>query len=170
MTVLSAKKTAFGGIFACLALIFSYVESLMPLTYLTSIPGLKLGFANICVVIAVFSLGVGYGAFIMLTKVTLSAMLFGSVTSFAFSLGGSILSFAFMVFAKRVLRDRLSFIGISVGSAALHNIGQVMVACAVFGDASLILYLVWLLPVSVVTGIITGSIISLVSKYTERLL
>jgi len=170
MTVLSAKKTAYGGIFACLALILSYVESFLPMSYLTGIPGFKLGFANICVVIAVYSLGIGYGAFIMLTKVALSALLFGSVTSFAFSLGGSLLAFAFLVFAKCILKDKLSFIGISVGSAALHNAGQVCVACAVFGDASLILYLVWLLPVSVFTGIITGSVIGLVSKYMEKIL
>lgn len=170
MTVLSAKKTAFGGIFACLALILSYVESLLPLQYLTRIPGFKLGFANICVVIAVFSLGIGYGAFIMLAKVTLSSILFGSVTSFVFSLGGSLLSFAFLLVAKCLLKDRLSFIGISVACAALHNIGQVLVACTVFGDTSLILYLMWLLPVSIFTGIITGSVIQLISKYMERLL
>ena len=168
--MLSAKKVAFGGMFACLALILSYVESFFSMSYLTSIPGFKLGFANICVVIAVFSLGIGYGAFIMLTKVTLSAVLFGSVTSFAFSFGGSLLAFAFLVFVKCALKDKLSFIGISVGSAALHNIGQVCVACAVFGDTSLFLYLVWLLPVSVCTGIITGSVIQLVSKYAEKII
>lgn len=168
--MLSAKRVAFGGIFACLALILSYVETFLPLSYVTSIPGFKLGFANICVVIAVFSLGIGYGAFIMLSKVTLSAVLFGSVTSFWFSLGGSLFAFAFLVFAKCVLTDKLSFIGISVGSAALHNVGQVCVACLVFGDTALMLYLVWLLPVSIFTGIITGSVIRLVSKYTEKIL
>ncbi len=168
--MLSAKRVAFGGIFACLALILSYVESFLPMSYLTGIPGFKLGFANICVLIAVFSLGVGYGAFIMLLKVTLSALLFGSVTSFWFSLGGSVLAFAFLVVAKCILKDKLSFVGISVGSAALHNVGQVCVACLVFGDMALMLYLVWLLPVSIFTGIITGSVIQLVSKYTEKLL
>lgn len=168
--MLSAKRVAFCGIFACLALILSYVESFLPMSYLTGVPGFKLGFANICVVIAVFSFGVGYGAFIMLLKVTLSALLFGSVTSFWFSLGGSVLAFVFLAVAKCVLKNRLSFIGISVGSAALHNIGQVCVACLVFGDSALMLYLVWLLPVSIITGVITGSVVQLVSKYTEKLL
>ena len=43
------KKTAFLGLFACLALIFSYVEAIVPLPI--PVPGVKLGLANVLIVI-----------------------------------------------------------------------------------------------------------------------
>ncbi len=165
---LSAKKAAYGGLLTCLALIFSYIETFIPLNFLVHIPGFKLGFANICVLLSVFSLGISYGMFVMLSKVFLSALLFGNPMSFLFSLGGSVLSFVFLSIAKRFLKDKVSFVGISVACAALHNTGQICVAGIIFGDPAVFLYLEWLLPVSVVTGIITGIIVQIVSKYTEK--
>ena len=41
------KKTAYLGLFAAIAIIFGYVESLIP--FFAGIPGMKLGLANLAV-------------------------------------------------------------------------------------------------------------------------
>ena len=44
------SKVAYFGVFTALALIFSYVETLIPIQF--GIPGVKLGLANLIIVIA----------------------------------------------------------------------------------------------------------------------
>ena len=57
MTSSSAKRAAYGGLFTAAALIFSYVELLIPLNLFISVPGFKLGLANICIMLAFYYLG-----------------------------------------------------------------------------------------------------------------
>ena len=47
------KELAFSAMFAALALIFSYVEVLIPIP----IPGVKLGVANLVIIIALYRMG-----------------------------------------------------------------------------------------------------------------
>lgn len=158
MTSLSAKKTAYGGLFTAVALIFSYAETFVPLSVLIPIPGFKLGLANICVMLAFFYLGMGTAFFITLAKCGLSAMLFGTPISFLFSLCGGLLAFCFLLAVKYIIKERISFIGVSVACAALHNLGQVCAAALLFADTAVFWYIEWLLPVSLVTGLITGAL------------
>ncbi len=168
MTTLSAKRAAFGGLFAAAALIFSYAETLIPLQFVIPIPGFKLGLANICVMLSIYYLGTLDAFMIMLAKSVLTALLFGTPTSFLFSLGGGLLSFVFLILSKYVIKDRVSFIGISVACASLHNIGQICVASVFFGDTAIFWYLEWLLPVSVITGIITGALALVFGRFAEK--
>ena len=46
------NKTAYFGVFTSLALILSYVETLIPISF--GIPGIKLGLANLVIVIVVW--------------------------------------------------------------------------------------------------------------------
>ena len=46
------SKVAYFGVFTTLALIFSYVETLIPIQF--GIPGVKLGLANLIIVIALY--------------------------------------------------------------------------------------------------------------------
>lgn len=168
MTLSSAKKAAYGGLFTAAALMFSYVEAIIPLNMFITVPGFKLGLANVCIMLAFYYLGTLDAFLINLAKVILTAVLFGTPITFLFSLGGGLLSFCFLLVSKYMIRQNISFIGISVGSAALHNIGQICVAALFFKDLSIFWYLEWLLPVSVVTGIITGVLAIFFDKFTRR--
>lgn len=168
MTISSAKRAAFGGLFVAVALLFSYVETLFPLSNIISLPGMKLGLANVCVMLAVYLLGALDGLFVVAGKTLLTAILFGTPVSFAYSFVGSILAFLFTLFCKYVIKDRISYIGVSVGSAALHNIGQIFVASVIFKDTAVFWYLEWLLPISVVTGIITGVLALAFGRILEK--
>lgn len=164
----SAKRAAYGGLFTAAALLFSYVESLLPLQLFIPIPGFKLGLANVCVMLAFFYLGAVDGLLITFAKCGLTALLFGTPVSFWFSLGGGVLAYCFLLIAKFVIRENISFIGISVACAALHNIGQVCVFSFIFKDMAVFWYLEWLLPVSLLTGILTGLLAFSFKKIAEK--
>ena len=56
------KKTAYLGVYLALALICSYVESLIPFYF--GIPGVKLGLTNIVVVLMLYCVGTSNDMFI----------------------------------------------------------------------------------------------------------
>lgn len=168
MILSSAKRAAYGGFFTAAALIFSYAELLIPLNNFIAVPGFKLGLANICIMLAFYYLGTLDAFLITLAKIALTALLFGTPISFLFSLGGGLLAFGFLLASKYVFKQNISFIGISVGCAAMHNVGQICVAVLFFKDSAIFWYLEWLLPVSVVTGVITGLLAVSFSKIAEK--
>ena len=48
------NRVAYFGVFTALALMFSYIETMIPIQF--GVPGIKLGLANIMIVIMVFCL------------------------------------------------------------------------------------------------------------------
>ena len=52
------KTLALSAILASLAMIFSYIEALFPLR--VPVPGIKLGLANLIIIIAIYRLGFKY--------------------------------------------------------------------------------------------------------------
>ncbi|MBR5452450.1 MAG: Gx transporter family protein [Clostridia bacterium] len=162
------QRIAYAGIFAAAAMIVSYLEGFLPVGQLLGVPGLKLGLANILVAIAYFSLDAVSAASISFVRIVVSALLFGSVTSFVFSLFGGILSFAVLVLLGRQYKKSIGLIGISVLSAAAHNIGQMLAAALVMREISVFMYLPVLLifsvPCGTVTGILSEMTLSLVMR------
>ena len=91
----NTKKLVTMAISVSLALILSFIESQIPA--FVAVPGVKLGLANIAVVFALYKLGEGEAAIISAIRVILLAILFGSFTSFLFSLSGAAVSFILML-------------------------------------------------------------------------
>ena len=165
-------RIAYSGIFAAAAMILSYLESFIPLGQLIGVPGLKLGLANILVAVAYFSLGVYYAASISFVRIFVSSLLFGSFTSFIFSLFGGILSFLVLLLLGRLYRRSIGFIGISVLSAAAHNIGQIFAASLIMNEITIFMYLPILLifsvPCGAITGIISETTISIIGRSGKK--
>ncbi|MBQ2827356.1 MAG: Gx transporter family protein [Clostridia bacterium] len=153
-----ARRIAYCGVFAAAAMIVSYLESFIPVGQLIGVPGLKLGLANILVAVAYFSLGASYAASVSLVRIVISSLLFGSVTSFVFSLFGGILSFTVLFLLGGQYKKSIGLIGISVLSAAAHNTGQILAASLVMSEISVFIYLPVLLIFSVPCGGITGTV------------
>lgn len=148
------------------ALILSYIEALLP-----PLGIFKLGLANIAVTLAVYLRSRRCGFSVMLCRVAITSLLFGSVTSFIFSLCGGIL--AFLISAALVplhKRGAISLIGVSILSAAAHNLGQVTAACAVFYSPAPLAMLWWLLLAAIPTGAFTGILSELIkSRIGEKI-
>ena len=89
------SKTAYFGMFTALALIFSYVESLIPISF--GIPGVKLGLANLVTVVILYRMGFREGFLLSVTRVVLAGFMFGNLFSIVYSLAGGLLSLCVML-------------------------------------------------------------------------
>ena len=117
-------KAAFLGVMTAAALMLSYIESLFILV--PGIPGIKLGFANLAVVLCLYRYGWKEALFLNAVRIALAAFLFGSMFTMLYSLAGAACAFAAMVLAKRL--KLFSVVGVSVLGGVCHNLGQLAVA------------------------------------------
>ena len=154
-TRISTKKIALCGVLTALAMIFSYIESVIPVPI--PVPGIKLGVANIAVITILYVLGVKEAIVINLLRIVLTSLLFGNVNSFLFSISGAALSLTIMIIMKKL--DFFSCIGVSVCGGVMHNIGQIIAAVFIMGSEAIVFYL----PVLIVSGVFTGVVIGVVS-------
>ena len=150
------RKTAFMGLFLALAMICSYIETLIPFS--VGIPGIKLGLANIAVVLMLYSVGTKEALLVSLLRIVLVGILFGNAFSIIYSLAGCILSFIVMYLLKK--SDKFSSVSISLVGGVCHNIGQIIVAAIVLSTYSVVYYI----PVLLVAGCITGLVIGIVAS------
>lgn len=149
------NKVAVFGVFTSLALILSYVELLIPINF--GIPGMKLGLANLLVVILLYKGCPRDALLLSVIRILLSGLIFGNMFSIFYSLGGGLLSLAVMVFLKKT--GQFTVAGISIGGGASHNVGQLLVAMFVVQTYQVGYYL----PVLLIAGVITGTVIGILS-------
>ena len=149
------NKVAVFGVFTSLALILSYVELIIPINF--GIPGMKLGLANLLVVILLYKGCPRDALLLSVIRILLSGLIFGNMFSIFYSLGGGLLSLAVMVFLKKT--GQFTVAGISIGGGASHNVGQLLVAMFVVQTYQVGYYL----PVLLIAGVITGAVIGILS-------
>ena len=135
-----------------LALVLSYVESLIPAFF--AIPGMKLGITNIVVLTAMYIINEKAALIINVVRIFAVALLFGSILSFIFSICGGILSFAVMLILKRT--NRFSTVAVSAAGGVAHNIGQIAAAAVIFQSTSVLWYLAILWLTGAVSGLLIG--------------
>ncbi len=152
------NRIASGAMLTALALIFSYVEALIPIPL--GIPGIKLGLANILVLFALYLLDFRYAFCINLLRIILSGLLFGSVFSLVYSLCGGMLSLLIMFLLKKT--NLFSVIGISMAGGVFHNLGQIVVALFVVNTPQILLYFPVLLFAGIITGVLNGFVAALI--------
>lgn len=150
------SRVAIFGVFVSLALIFSYVESLIP--FHIGIPGVKLGLANLIIVIALYKMPLREAYLLSVTRIVLAGFIFGNLFSIIYSLAGGLLSLTIMALLKR--SDGFSVMGISIAGGVMHNVGQLIIAMLVVETFSVIYYV----PVLLISGLITGLIIGIISN------
>ena len=150
------KKVSYCAMMTALAMIFSYVESMVPINF--GIPGVKLGIANLVSVIGLYFLRPREVLMIVVMRILLTGFLFGNGMSILYSLAGGLLSFAVMVMITKV--RGFSIIGTSIAGGISHNIGQILVAACVVENLKMMYYL----PVLLIAGTITGMLIGIVGS------
>lgn len=168
------RRTVELGLLLALALILSYVESLIPLSF--GIPGIKLGLPNLIVLLLlyesmgnddadagehtrtrsvnVFSQGEREALLVNGLRVILSGFLFSNLYAILYALAGAVFSFAAMYAGRRM--KRFSIVGVSVLGGVFHNIGQLLAAMAVVETFAVAYYVPFLLVAGTVTGALIG--------------
>lgn len=154
------NRVAYFGVFTALALIFSYIETLIPISF--GIPGVKLGLANLIIVIALYNITLKEVYVLSIVRVLLSGVLFGNYFSIVYSLAGGLLSLTVMALLKKT--DGFSVMGISIAGGVFHNIGQLIVAMLAVETFAMSYYM----PVLLIAGLITGFLIGVVADQILR--
>ncbi|MDR1183942.1 MAG: Gx transporter family protein [Coriobacteriales bacterium] len=149
------RDIAYIALLASLTLALGYIESTIPLP--VTIPGVKLGLANITVLVALCLLGPRWALSIMLLKVLMVSVISGSPSMVFYSLSGSMLAYGSMLIGWRVAR--LNVTTISIIAAILHNLGQISIAALIMQTPLVFLNF----PVMVVAACITGSVTGMVA-------
>lgn len=148
----NTKKIAELSVFTALAFIFSYIESLFPLPI--PFPGIKLGLANLVIVIVLYRFDLKAAFFVSIIRNILNALTFGSLFGLLYSLAGSILSLLVMAFLKK--SKKLSLTGVSAVGGITHNMGQFLTAIALVGYEAIIYYLPFLYFSGIIAGVLIG--------------
>lgn len=149
-----ARRLARVSLLCACALVLSYLETMIPLP--VAVPGIKLGLANVAVVVALYTLDVKSAGAVALVKVFASGFLFGSPMMLAYSLGGTALAFIGMVALAAV--PGAGLVPVSMFAAVLHNVGQLGVAAMALQTPAVFINLGVLGVAACVTGGITGAV------------
>lgn len=145
---MKSKNVATYGMLVALAFILSYIENVFPIP--VPIPGIKIGLANLVVLVALYTMGVKQAFLLSILRIVLVGFSFGSLSTMLFSLAGGILSWGLMVGAKKC--KQFSMTGVSIVGGIGHNIGQILVAMWVVDTSAVIYYL----PILMVSGVVAG--------------
>lgn len=148
--------------FTAVAFIFSYIESILPLPL--PFPGMKLGLANLVIVIVLYQRGVPSAFGVSMVRNVLNAFTFGSLFGFFYSLAGSILSLCMMALFKKSKHPQFSLVSVSTVGGVVHNIGQFLVAVCLVGFSAILGYLPFLYFAGLIAGILIGFLANLCIK------
>lgn len=140
-----------------LMIVLGMIENYIPLLN-GIIPGFKIGFANIIVLILLYSFSFKEAFLASILRVlVVSLITTGFGTNFLFSICGAIVSIIAMVVSKKT---KLSIIGVSMVGSIFHVVSQILVAVLIFQNTVFFYYL----PILIIISIITGSIIGFIAK------
>ena len=152
---MKVQKMALLGVLTAGAIIIAIIESFIPSI---GIPGVKLGLANIVILVILYELGIVEAIIVNLLRVLAVSFIRGTFLSMGFlmSLTGCVLSLGIMILFYVLVR-KFSIIGVSVIGSIFHVTGQVLIAMAFLGSAYVILYL----PIIAISAIITGVVVGI---------
>jgi heptaprenyl diphosphate synthase len=152
------KKLTFLALSSALALVLSYLESLLPPIIIT-VPGIKIGLPNLVIICLLYRYGAREAAAVSLVRLIAIFMMFGGVTTMAYSLAGAVISLSLMALFKRL--SLFSTVGVSVIGGVTHNLGQILVAVFLFDSLSIGYYMI----VLAITGTVAGAFIGLSATF-----
>ena len=158
------KMIAACALFTAIAMIFSYIESFLPIPF--PVPGFRLGFANIAILAVLYLYGIKEAFIVNIIRIVLSSILFGNINSFFFSIAGGMISLAVMVLMKKT--DKLSVIAVSAIGGIVHNIVQVIIAVWVLGSLAIAYLIPLFIIIGVVTGIVCGIVAGIFLKHVKK--
>ena len=143
------------GMLVALAMVLGFVETLIPINL--GIPGMKLGLANIVVVIALFLFDIKTAVVVSILRIILIAMTFGNMSMMFYSIAGASLSLLSMIAVSKI--KSFSLISVSIIGGIMHNVGQIICAAFVVRTNGVFTYL----PVLIIAGLVSGALIGIVA-------
>ena len=159
---MKVQKMALLGILTAGAIVIAILESFIPSV---GIPGVKLGLANIVILIILYELGIIEAVFVNLLRVLVVGFVRGTFLSMGFfmSLTGAAMSLGIMILFFALIK-KFSIIGVSVIGSVFHVTGQILIAMLYLGTAYIVLYLPLIAVSAIITGVFVGITAQLIIK------
>ena len=155
----NARRVATLGILIALSLISFTLENLLPPLFL---PGAKIGLSNIFTLLTLFMFGYVDAIALILIRTTLGALIVGGLASLIYSLTAGIASLLVAIILVQFVYPKISLISISIASAVIHNIVQVLVFCLIVENSYMIAYLPYFALIGILSGCVVGILTYLV--------
>ncbi len=153
-------------LFVSLAITLSIFDSIIPINFL--IPGIKLGIANIIVVILLDYYSYKQLLALQVIRVTITAFVLGLFSVYFFSLFGAFFSLTLMFGARKIFKEKITIYTLSMLGAIAHNLGQIIFAIWYLKTPELIYYIPFLVAFGSITGFLMGMVVDYVKPYVER--
>ena len=155
---MKVQKMALLGVLTAGAIVIAILESFIPSV---GIPGVKLGLANIVILIILYELGIVEAITVNLLRVLVVGLVRGTFLGMGFfmSLTGAVFSLGIMILFYLLIK-KFSIIGVSVIGSIFHVGGQILIAMIYLGTAYIVLYL----PVLAISAIITGVFVGIIAR------
>lgn len=163
------QKTALMGVLGALALALSAAESFILPDIAMLPPGFKPGLSNIVTMFAAGCVSVPATVYIVIIKAAFALITRGA-TAFFMSLAGGALSALSMLLLLKLPKKSISYIGIGIVSALMHNSGQLLVSFVMTGTSAILGYAPFLAVSGAVTGFITGGILKATVPAIEKVI
>ena len=159
---MKVQKMALLSVLTAAAIVIAIIESFIPSIW---IPGIKLGLANIVILIILYEIGIIEAVLVNLLRVFLVGLLRGTFLSMGFlmSLTGAVLSLGIMILFYLIIK-RFSIIAVSVMGSLFHIFGQILIAIIFLGTMSVLYYL----PIISISAIVTGILVGIGAKLIIR--
>ena len=156
----SLKRLIIISMLTASAMVLSICESYIPIP----IPGVKLGLANVIILIMLYEFKIKEALLVDIMRILLVGILRGTLLTptFIFSLSGGMLSFVVMMLFSRI--KLFSPIGVSALGSIAHASGQIIAAIIILGTKEIIIYLPFIGILSLVTGILSGVVTQIYLK------
>ena len=148
-----AEKVAKLAVLTSLALVLSFVETLIPVNL--GIPGAKIGLANLVTMFSLYIMGPVPALFVSILRIMLSGLLFGNVFSVCYSFAGFAVSFLCMLLLRKT--GVFGIVPVSTAGGIMHNLGQLIMASFLAGNA-VFAYFPYLFLCGTAAGIIIGTL------------
>ena len=155
---MKVQKIALLGVLLAATIVIAIAESFIPSF---TIPGIKLGFANIVILVTLYELGVKEAVFINLVRVLVVSLVRGTFLSMGFfmSLTGAVMSLGVMILFCLLIK-KFSIIGVSVIGSLFHVTGQILIAMIYMGSV----YVFYYLPIIALSAVITGILVGFIAR------
>ena len=152
------QKIALLGVLLASTIVIAILESFIPSF---TIPGIKLGLANIVILVTLYEVGILEAVFINLVRVLVVSLVRGTFLSMGFfmSLTGAFLSLGVMILFYLLIK-KFSIIGVSVIGSLFHVIGQIIIAMIYMGTV----YVIYYLPIIAFSALITGIFVGFIAR------
>lgn len=167
---MSLRRYVYIASLLTMSIVLSMVEGLIPIP----VPGVKLGLANIIILVMLYDFKTSEAFLVLIIRIFLVGILRGNIfqVPFFMSLCGGLTSFVIMrIFS---LFKFFSIIGVSVIGSVFHCVGQIVIAIILLGTSQVVYYLPLIAILSTVTGVLTGIIskrflsLNLTEKYNLK--